>query len=607
VRPQRLTLALALITPVVGASACGDDDVPVVDSGVDSASPDVGVDSSVPLVIAAPAPPVLTPCPDGWREVTSEGAPTTCDPFPESGPADCPTTEAHFVGTPGCAPVGSVCPASGFAVDLPPGATVVYVDAASAAGDGSLALPFPTLAEGIAAAPDGAIVAMAPGMYRGDVDLDRPVTVWGACPDVRIGGTSFPFDVDTVGAEIRNVTIWGSASAFLLRSGSELVVRDSVVRDTRQEVVQAIDGGSITMENVALRRVARGIVHTGEGRIVLRRVELRESELPLLLVNGADVALEDVSMLGGTVTTFFPLFLSTEASTGTIERLYADDLEVTRLQVRGGSLTMRDSIVRGSASSTREDDVGVLAAGGAVVSIERVLLDQLHTVAVGALQAGTSLSLTDAWIRDPGVGPLAGRAEAVEMGLGATGTFERIVATGCRGACVLLTDAETTAVMRDTTIASVEAGIGGGGGRALQIQSAARLEGERVVITEAREIAVVTAEGDLELADVVIENTRPAACAPECQSAGIGVGAYLGGIATLTRFRITDGALAGAQVAADGAMDLSDGIIAGHPVGVNVQVSGFDLARLSTRVEFEDNESNLDATDLPVPPPTLGL
>ena len=63
-----------------------------------------------------PLPPVLTPCPPGWREVPPED-PTDpfdvaiCDPWPEGGPQDCADDEAHFPGEPGCARIGTECPA----------------------------------------------------------------------------------------------------------------------------------------------------------------------------------------------------------------------------------------------------------------------------------------------------------------------------------------------------------------------------------------------------------------------------------------------------------------------------------------------------------------
>jgi hypothetical protein len=609
VKPIAHRGSLAAISLGIFALGCGDDTAPPMDAAmVDAAgdsAPDGDADSGVEP--ASPSSPVFTPCPDGWREVTADGAPTVCDPFPASGPEECATDEAHFPGTPGCAPVTTSCPADGFPSDLPAGATVLFVDAASSGGDGTRAMPFATIEEAIAAAPDDAIVAVAPGMYPEELNLTRPVTVWGACADVRIGGSGFAFDVQTSGASVRNLTIWGVTTAFLLRSESELSVRDSIVRDTRQEFVQGNEGGSITLERVALRRVGRGIVHHGPGRIVLREVELRESSLPLALVSGAELVLEDVSLLGGTITAFFPSFLIADDATTTIERLYATDLERTNLQARGGSLEVRDSIIRGrSPSAMLEDDLGIIALGGVTATLERVRLENVHSLAAGAVQDGTTLTVSDVWVRDPELGADSGRAEALELGLGATGIFDRVRADGCRGACVLITDTFTTVSARDLQITEVMGGIDGSNGRALQVQSSARLDGERIAISGAREIALVAAGGDLDLEDLAITGTLETDCAPACPPGGIGLGAYETGTATITRFRIADGALAGVQVAVDGAIDLSDGFITGHPIGANVQVEGFDVARLQSRVVY-DNDINLDATALPVPEPTLGL
>ncbi len=54
-------------------------------------------------------------------------------------------------------------------------------------------------------------------------------------------------------------------------------------------------------------------------------------------------------------------------------------------------------------------------------------------------------------------------------------------------------------------------------------------------------------------------------------------------------------------------LDLSGGIVSGHPVGIAVAVDGYDLSRLSDGVTFVDNETNLDARSLPVPAPSQEL
>src|SRR5688572_23985056 len=85
---------------------------------------DAGTDAATPMELMEAAPPVLTPCPAGWGEVTIGGV-VVCDPTP-GGPVECDAGEARFPGTAACAPVGRACPAGEFADELP-ASGVVYV------------------------------------------------------------------------------------------------------------------------------------------------------------------------------------------------------------------------------------------------------------------------------------------------------------------------------------------------------------------------------------------------------------------------------------------------------------------------------------------------
>ena len=73
-------IASLLIAGAVLA-ACSDDPETPTDGGADA-------DADVDFKITPPAPPVLTPRPDGWVEVPpeEEGGVTTCDPWPGSSP-----------------------------------------------------------------------------------------------------------------------------------------------------------------------------------------------------------------------------------------------------------------------------------------------------------------------------------------------------------------------------------------------------------------------------------------------------------------------------------------------------------------------------------------
>src|SRR3990172_8535120 len=134
------------------------------------AAPDAGNDAAPvfePTAPEEPALPSFVPCPAGWREVADEaGSFDTCDPWPTDGPSSCADDEAQFVGGTGCERIGTACPAGDFAEGLP-ASGVVYVKAGAAAGgDGSLGAPFATIAEGVAAADSGDVIALSKGTFE---------------------------------------------------------------------------------------------------------------------------------------------------------------------------------------------------------------------------------------------------------------------------------------------------------------------------------------------------------------------------------------------------------------------------------------------------------
>ena len=144
-----------------------------------AATPDAGsaVDAGFAEVWPTPpieaTPPMIGPCPPGWRAVTA-GDITSCDPWPDNGWVDCSAGAAHFPGTEGCAPLGR-CPAGAWADDLP-ATGVIYVQAGAAGGDGSMQRPFATIGAATRAGGVARLIAVAKGEYAERVQLPAGFT-----------------------------------------------------------------------------------------------------------------------------------------------------------------------------------------------------------------------------------------------------------------------------------------------------------------------------------------------------------------------------------------------------------------------------------------------
>src|SRR5262245_31184587 len=114
--------AIAACLCVIAGTACSGESGP-------TATPDGGAADAGAAIAHIPwladgrppiAPPELAPCPPGWRVVSPADGPATCEPWPESGyREDCPEDEAHLPGAPGCARIGTECPADGWPTGLP--------------------------------------------------------------------------------------------------------------------------------------------------------------------------------------------------------------------------------------------------------------------------------------------------------------------------------------------------------------------------------------------------------------------------------------------------------------------------------------------------------
>lgn len=229
---------------------------------------------------ALPDPVDFGECPEGWRALE----PTFAEDVPHCAPVErvaCAPGTVQLVGDAACRDLGD-CDG-----DLPGGAAVVHVDDGAAPnGDGTEAAPYDELAEAIAAAPNGATIALHPGAYRTvGVASNKDLTIVGRCA--------------------RRTTITGpnGGPAFDRTGGALSLAALAVASNAAAPAVRSA-GGAVTMTDVEVRSASDAIAVVG-GVATLSRVRVSGGDGPGVHVEGAasrldatDLVVEDRQQVG---------------------------------------------------------------------------------------------------------------------------------------------------------------------------------------------------------------------------------------------------------------------------------------------------------------------
>jgi hypothetical protein len=160
--------------------------------------------------------------------------------------APCPPGLMAVPGEESCRPV-MPCPADTWG-DLASEPGAVFVDASYAGGDGdgTIARPWPAIGPAVAAAPPGAVVAIAAGTYTEDIVLlGKPVRLRGVCPErvaivatgAELGAVGVRAGAD--GTELRGVAIRGPAAGVVLFDVASVVLDRVWIHDTTSQGVHA--------------------------------------------------------------------------------------------------------------------------------------------------------------------------------------------------------------------------------------------------------------------------------------------------------------------------------------------------------------------------------
>lgn len=374
--------------------------------------------------------------------------------------------------------------------------------------------------------------------------------------DVRILDTRSAADAEGAGHGLdgygdaivtaRRIVIRGAADAGIdMSEGSRGTVDDLVLEDVGP---RASDGA-----------FGRGLSSQGGSRLEVRRAIVARSHSAGAFAGGegtelvlTDVAIRDTRPqpsddgYGRAIDAF-------DRAQLTVDRLHASDSFDVGVALVETVATLRDVVVERTLPRLADGTIGrgMVLQGGAAVTLERAIVAESTEAGVAVLGEGSHLDATDLLVRDTASAPLgAGRGLAVQQG--GTATLARV-----------------------------------------------RLQTSREVGLFVSEVGSVVTGTDVQVLDTLTRECEIELCGDF--GAGIGIGSYAGAAVTLESFRVERAALVGLQLARDGVMDLSVGVVRDCPVGANVQTEGFDVARLSDRVIYRDNERNFDAASLPLP------
>ena len=417
------------------------------------------------LVVSPPNP---GPCPAGWQTIAL-GDGHRCEP-PDTDAA-CSTGYVDPAGV--CRRFGAECPTDGWPADLPAQTPVVYVDAdAAAGGDGQRATPFNTLADAMAEVPDTGIVALRTGTYEGRVQIERPITIWGACASAtRINGapsrTLAMLQVRSSGT-VRNVALTADSP------GIQVLAEDGLgaLRLDRVSIERMIGrgisvgpGASLVADDLWVAGVGtddgRGgqLLDVTDGEVILRRTVLEDGFVAGVDVNpGSRVTLEDSAVRGvrrNAQGFGFGAFVA--GGQLTLRRTVIEDVFDIGVvvqesgQLEGELLVIRE-VASGFNPQIQEPSALAIGAFNAEVTLRGVSIRDAVANAITVTGAESHLTVRDAW-----VGDVVRRSQRGSITVsGGTGTIERLWIEDDWGVAFIDPTAEGT--VRDLTLRTSPAG-----------------------------------------------------------------------------------------------------------------------------------------------------
>ncbi len=423
--------------------------------------------------------------------------------------------------------------------------------------------------------------------------VGRDVLIADTTPEDDIGQAAFV--LNDGGIELYRASIRGMTQMAMGASGADadIVLEDVSIADTRPTSEDGL-GNALAIGNGASATVRRTILSQAYSAGVM-------------VQSGGSLSLEDVVVVDIAETP-----ATREAGFGV--GVLRSELDVRRLRIQRATSSavsiigfdtvaeVEDLVVASTRANTNDQHIGYGfgVEFGPSVSLSRALILDSQVVGLTVNGDEARATLEDVSIRGVAPAPFAGRvAGGLDVEARATVDASRIAVSEIAGVGVLVDGFDTTLTIQDLEVTAIGVSIGDLGGRGLAIQHDASLMASRMVVDDAIEAGILMqgGAGVRSLADIEIRDVAMSAL----NGAAMGVVSIEEATATLERFVVADNALAGVQIVGGGRVLARQGVITGHPVGINVQGGSVDPEDFSDAVYLIDNAANFDGSSLPVP------
>lgn len=294
-----------------------------------------------------------------------------------------------------------------------------------------------------------------------------------------------------------------------------------------------------------------------------------------------------------------------------VERVHMQDIVGIGVDTVGADLTVRD-LLHENPGLSANIFAGVRCQDLSMCNFERYWGRQLGAYAFDFADIGSSGTLSDVVVQDIAIDQIGQIwSSAMTVRAGASATVDRFRSEGTRSLGFTVTEAGSSAIVRDLDVRSVfgrdptareDAGYNG---HALIVFAGADLQAERVRIRNTRAYSVAIGAGsNADLSDVDVADIRIRDCAQPtwqgepCDPAGVGIHLDRSS-ATLTRFAVRGAPSAGLNVGRESTLVATQGELTDNVIGFNT--SSESAERTLNGVAFENNAEDQGQVAIAVP------